>query len=825
MTDAETIRELETLDEKELRDSFFELDGDGPDPGPPYAHQAMGLDRIERGASLTPPVSGILHYPTGAGKTRVGMELIARALRQNPKHRFIWATATKNLIRQSMVRMAELSQRFPKGTRFTWADAEDAKESDEDFHVVFMTRLALTRALDRAADGRANHAWKSHLIRDNPLTLIYDECHQLGADKLQKNLRKFYDSGLTRSWRVIGLSATPVPTKLESHRLLAERVFPRRSEMDSTSHAWPFHVFQRIQNEALIRQGVLCPINPYFDRTGEFDLPADLLRKVIGDVHLPELGTNADEVQVQRYAMKFNKGVMADPRVVAFLSQKLGKNLNLLGKTVAFVPNIDAANRMAGLLYDNFPALRGRVAAVHSKMHELRVPGQDEASVHQVLDRFRRLGDQPSILVNVEMLTEGFDDPKVRTVMLARLTLSTNRFWQMIGRGTRGPATKPPGTSECNVIDPLKLTRLYNYFAGYQPTFSSDKEIEFEELEEKGGGQDAVSPVVPQVVRPPDPALGVYVIDPELERVQTQVALALRHFLAGDSLSETQAVDVALKAQVKISEGRAVVVPSNGAFDQDTGSALLLGEITGLEKRVGLDLAWFRQKLPLQLTEPLLRQQLRMLRAIEGLGLRSESEFAEAQMRGDFLAAMQREAQGAGQRPAASSQSLAALATASAAEQAALDACLAMAGADGRVVDVEVATILETLRRMFGRAPTPDVEAAVRARPVPAAVPIERVEAALTPAQRQLLLWQMTEVAAADAIVTPEERAMLYGFAERLQIPVAYVESLVGAHLARADVQTGAPSQSEVPPTTCGSCGSSTPAAGAFCTSCGARIG
>ena len=68
MTDAETIRELETLDEKELRDSFFELDGDGPDTGSPYAHQAMGLDRIERGAALKPPVSGILHYPTGAGR-------------------------------------------------------------------------------------------------------------------------------------------------------------------------------------------------------------------------------------------------------------------------------------------------------------------------------------------------------------------------------------------------------------------------------------------------------------------------------------------------------------------------------------------------------------------------------------------------------------------------------------------------------------------------------------------------------------------------------------------------------------------------------------
>jgi hypothetical protein len=193
---------------------------------------------------------------------------------------------------------------------------------------------------------------------------------------------------------------------------------------------------------------------------------------------------------------------MGDARVSAFLAQKIGLNLRLLGKTIVFVPNIQAANSLAGLLYDQFPDHRGKVATVQSKMEELQVPGQASASVHEVLDRFRRLGDQPSVLVNVDMLTEGFDDPKVRTVVLARLTLSTNRFWQMIGRGTRGPATRPSGTPDCNVIDPVKLTRLYDYFAGYQPSFSSESDVEFEDLEEKGGGEDGTSPTVPYVHDP-----------------------------------------------------------------------------------------------------------------------------------------------------------------------------------------------------------------------------------------------------------------------------------------------------------------------------------
>lgn len=817
---SEIIREIETVDEAELREAFYELDGDGPEPGQAYQHQTMGLDRIERVGNFTPPVSGILHYPTGAGKTRVGMELIARALADNRRHRFVWATHAKNLIRQTMVRMAELSRLFPTGTRFTWSDADEAKEGEEDFHVVFMTRRALTTALDRVGDGRANHPWRRHLRSGDPLTLIYDECHQLGAEKLQRALRKFYVSGIPSAgrWRVIGLSATPVPTRVEAHRLLQEHVFPLRTEAPSTSHGWPLHVFQKVSNDALIKQDVLCPINLYLDKLGGFDLPQALLRKVMGEAHLSAPGAHLDAADVQRYALQFNSGVMADPAVVGFLAKRLGESIRLLGKTIVFVPNIAAANRMAGLLYEAFPALRGKVAAVHSKMRELHVPGQEDASVHEVLDRFRRLGDEPSILVNVDILTEGFDDPKVQSVVLARLTLSTNRFWQMIGRGTRGKRSK--GTADCNVIDPVKLTRLYDYFAGYQPSFSREDDVEFEDLDERGGGQDAASPVVPQVTRPPEPATGVYALDPGLERVQAQVARAIRHFLQGHSLSEAQVVEIARAASVTITDGQAILGPSDGRFDPITATAMLLGEVSSLERRVGADLGWFRRQLPMDLTEPLLQQRMRMLRAIESLHLWTEGAFAEAQMSGDFLAAMQREAGSATQEttgaaiPEASARPLL-----DAAEAAVLDGLLAIAGAQGKVTAAEVAAIVESMRRMFGRASSPEVTEVVRTRPVPTALPFHEIEATLSAPQRQLLLWQMTEVAASDAVVSPAERTLIYSFAERLSVPQAFVESLLGANLARADFKPMLG-----PSTVCPSCGSDTPASGSFCTSCGTRL-
>jgi DNA repair protein RadD len=60
--------------------------------------------------------------------------------------------------------------------------------------------------------------------------------------------------------------------------------------------------------------------------------------------------------------------------------------------------------------------------------------------------------DSPlKILVNVGVLTTGFDAPKVERLILARPTMSRILFEQMVGRGLRGP--KFGGYPQCTVID------------------------------------------------------------------------------------------------------------------------------------------------------------------------------------------------------------------------------------------------------------------------------------------------------------------------------------------------------------------------------------
>jgi superfamily II DNA or RNA helicase len=51
----------------------------------------------------------------------------------------------------------------------------------------------------------------------------------------------------------------------------------------------------------------------------------------------------------------------------------------------------------------------------------------------------------------VEVLTTGFDAPKIDTLVMCRPTLSAILYEQMVGRGLRGPMMG--GTETCEIVD------------------------------------------------------------------------------------------------------------------------------------------------------------------------------------------------------------------------------------------------------------------------------------------------------------------------------------------------------------------------------------
>lgn len=97
------------------------------------------------------------------------------------------------------------------------------------------------------------------------------------------------------------------------------------------------------------------------------------------------------------------------------------ENKNAFGKTLVFAVNKDHAEKLARE-FKNQGVSAGYVTG-------------DSGDRKDVIQDFR--AGRISVLVNVEIFTEGVDIPDIKTVMLARPTASKAKYLQMVGRGSR----------------------------------------------------------------------------------------------------------------------------------------------------------------------------------------------------------------------------------------------------------------------------------------------------------------------------------------------------------------------------------------------------
>ena len=439
-----------------------------------YAHQKEALDSL-----ISRPVSTILHLPTGSGKTRIALELISAVLKQNPKTKIIWASYPTNLIRQSMTRLAQFSQRLPKKLTFCWAKSDAKSRSSielvEQHQVIFALRGTLTGLLADVRDRASQSPVRAAMLKHTAFLIIYDECHQLGSRQLQRAWRAMERKMPTGSIapRIVGLSATPLPQNPRRRILLWKKLFPRDPSVpENPDFPWRMDVAYRVHNTYLEQKGVLCPINVYQQRSGFFDIPLEVIdrstwRRPIEEP--PKVGATSGELML--FSAQFNAKIMSHPLVLRFLAGRVATRIEELGKTLVFAPTIRSANALFAL-FEAHPSTRGRVFIAHTGLAELEY--SPPLLVHEQIQKFAKMQSKSCIMINVNMLTTGFDDPKIQTIVLARLTYSMNLYWQMIGRGTRGP--KSGGTDDCTVLDPIRLTRLYPIAEGYRPTLTKSNE-------------------------------------------------------------------------------------------------------------------------------------------------------------------------------------------------------------------------------------------------------------------------------------------------------------------------------------------------------------
>jgi superfamily II DNA or RNA helicase len=244
----------------------------------------------------------------------------------------------------------------------------------------------------------------ARVMRDRDLGLvIYDECHHAAADDNMRVLRQLgvFEPGFTGT--LLGFTATTARGDGQGLDAVFEEIVYSRQLPD------------------LIDDGFLAPLRGY------------------------RISTTADLRKLSPRGLDFDDGELAEAVDIEERNALVARSIQELARdrrTLAFCVTVQHARHLAHALN----ALGVPTGIVHGAM-----PGHERAKT--LLD-FRE--GRLSAVTNVGVLTEGFDDPGVSCVAMARPTRSEGLYAQCVGRGTR----LFPGKKDCLILDFVDLSEL-----------------------------------------------------------------------------------------------------------------------------------------------------------------------------------------------------------------------------------------------------------------------------------------------------------------------------------------------------------------------------
>jgi ATP-dependent helicase IRC3 len=126
------------------------------------------------------------------------------------------------------------------------------------------------------------------------------------------------------------------------------------------------------------------------------------------------------------------------------------RNAIIVASYMEICDNAKAIAFCAGVEHANDLALSFQQASINAEVIVGTTPSEQR---QEILARFR--SGETRILVNVGVLTEGFDEPSVEAIILARPTRSTLLYTQIVGRGTR----LFEGKEHCKILDFADTTK------------------------------------------------------------------------------------------------------------------------------------------------------------------------------------------------------------------------------------------------------------------------------------------------------------------------------------------------------------------------------
>ena len=375
-----------------------------------FDHQRTAAERVMAALAISPH-KVVLHMPTGAGKTRTAMHVVATHLRQHEPTVVCWLAQNAELLDQAADEFEKawrcLGNRETGLIRFWGHRKPDVLGSRDGVIVAGLGKMSALDNRDPAILLR---------LADRVSLTIIDEAHQAIAPTYAAILTAMYSKRPHNA--LLGLTATPGRSwsDIAEDRKLSEYFDGRKVTLEVEGYEDP--VTFLIDQKYLARP-VFCTLN------------SDAGIK-LSDADVNEL-SSAIEVPEQ-ILDRLGTDTQRNLKILSAVEDLLTRHR----RVIVFAPSVENARMLTAIL-----SLRGHEAFV--------VTGESNASERErIIRRFRSNSTHAMVIVNYGVLTTGFDAPATSAAIIARPTRSLVLYSQMIGRATRG--TRAGGNDQAEII-------------------------------------------------------------------------------------------------------------------------------------------------------------------------------------------------------------------------------------------------------------------------------------------------------------------------------------------------------------------------------------
>jgi DNA repair protein RadD len=316
----------------------------------------------------------LIQAATGAGKTLIFSELIKRLLTQWPNIRIGILAHRRELITQAQDKLLKTWPEAPIGIACT----SISNDIDTDKSIVIGSIQTLSRRTGTTV----------------PFDLVVvDEAHKIPGMNIKSQYKTWIETMIKYNPKIRILGMTATPFRLSQGYIYGTACKPGNINLFPDLH-------YRISISDLQKDGYLCG----YRAKATTDISSDLagVRKT-GDYNVGDLSA-----------------VMSKQQHVGSAVAALNEHASDRKHVIVFAVTIAHAEKLR-------EAFGEQATIIHSELN-------DDA-------RYQALSDFESgkirIIVNVTILSEGFDSPAVDCIIMCRPTMSPGLFIQMTGRGLR----------------------------------------------------------------------------------------------------------------------------------------------------------------------------------------------------------------------------------------------------------------------------------------------------------------------------------------------------------------------------------------------------